>query len=269
LIYGSPHDGYGRQGSNYSYNGWEEQPVSLPDATRARLTDHCREVVGDGPDAEKPFAASVLVSTAVGWAELTDAERKGLFLSEDPSAWRWAALALAKNGRREELIEWAGERPADDHLDVVWVLAHDKPEGWPDAELRFWLAVARRNPGSIAYVLRLWGGPTPAALRKPIRAYLKREIAEPTVTSGGTQPAYDLSAAVQLLDGWNDPSDTALLLEYLKHPVHNTVTRVEGTRQTERRVYALRAHVRNMLERRGVEVPPSVVYEEEVGPGEE
>jgi hypothetical protein len=269
LIYGSPRDGYSRQGYNYAYDGWTELPVSLADATRAELVDHCRQVVAAGPDGEKPFAASVLVSTAVGWARLTDAERKALFLSPEPSAWRWAAVGLAKNGRREQLMDWARERPADDHLDVIWVLRHDKPKEWSDAELAFWLACARRHPGGVASVLRLGDGPTPPAFREPIRSYLEREIAAPTVKDGGTQPAYSLLAAVYALDGWKNPDDTPLLLEYLKHPAYSKATRYIGTEGTAIRVYGIRNHVRAVLERRGVKVPFGVVYEEEAGPEEE
>jgi hypothetical protein len=200
---------------------------------------------------------------------LTDAERKKLFLSQHPAVWRWAAMALAKNDRRKELIEWASERPANEHLDVIWVLAHDLPKDWPDAEMKFWLAHARRNPASIAYTLRLTNRPIPTDFREPILAYLKDEIAKPTVKNGGTQPAYDLSAAIYVLDGWQNADDTPLLLEYLKHPVSSTVTRIDGSQQTELRSYGLRAHIRNMLEKRGVKVPPDVVYEEVIGPAKQ
>jgi hypothetical protein len=262
LIYGSPTDGYSQQGYNYAYHhGWSEQPVSLADATRAKLADHCRRVVAAGPDREKPFAASVLVSTAVGWARLTDAERKTLFLSSDPAVWRWAALALAKNGRRGQLTEWARERPADDHLDVLWVLRHDRKAGWPDAELAFGLSCARHNFSGVVSLLSLHDGPPPTAFREPVRAYLEREIAKPTPRDGGTQPAGGLFAAVYVLDAWKNPTDTPLLLEYLKHPLHIATPRSTGT---EHREYRLRGHVRVLLEKRGVKIPPGVVYEEEV-----
>ncbi len=269
LIYGSPHDGYGRQGANYAYDGWKERPVPLPDATKAKLADHCRKVVAEGPDAEKPFAASVLVSSAVGWARLTDAERKTLFLSDHPSVWRWAALALAKNDRRKELMEWSGERPVNDDLDVLWVLAHDPPQRLPNAELKFWLAVARRKPGSVAYTLWLLGRPAPTEFREPILAYLKREMEKPTVQNAGTQPAYDLMAALRVLDAWKNPADTPLLLAYLKHPAHSDVLRLSGDQRTEIRVYGMRGHIRNMLEARGAKAPPDVVYEEIIGPAKE
>jgi hypothetical protein len=266
LVYGSPRDGYSRQGYNYSYDGWVERTVSLSDATKLRLVDHCRKVVADGPDAEKPFAASVLVSTAVGWDKMTDAERKQLFLSSNPSAWHWAAMALAKNGRRKELMEWAAERPVDDHLDVIWVLTHDRPKQWAEQELKFWLEVAGHNPGGVATALRMRDGPAPIAFREPIRTYLQREIAKPTVENTGTQSAYELCAAVYMLDAWKNSDDTPLLLEYLKHPANNSAVRVDGERRTEFRVYGLRDHVRALLEKRGVKIPAGVVYEEVVGP---
>jgi hypothetical protein len=270
LIYGWPMDGHSGLGYNYAYavGSWKEQPVSLPDETRAKLADHCRKVVDEGPAAEQPFAASVLVSTAIGWSTLTDAEQKKLFLSSHPSTWRWAALALGKNGRRKELIAWAGERPPADRLDVVWILQHELPKEWEwsDDELKFFLGVARQKPGSIAYVLRSWGGPTPAALREPIRAYLKREIAELAVKDSETQPAFDLAAALQVLASWKDPDDTSLLLNYLKHPASNVGTRNSGGPWQKVRFYDIRSRVRFFLKQRGVEIPPGVVYEKELGP---
>jgi hypothetical protein len=263
LIYGSPTDGYSRQGYNYAYHtGWTEQPVRLTAATRAALADHCRRVVADGPDGERPFAASVLLSTSVGWDRLSDDERKKLFLSADPSAWRWAALSLAKNGRRDQLMEWATERPADDHLDTLWVLHHDQPKEWADAELAFWVACARRNPGGVAVLLRSRAGPHPTAFREPIRAYLSGEAAKPT----GTQPGYSLVSAVHLLDSWKNPDDTPLLLACLKHPSSVTATRYQGTGGTVVRQYIFRDNVRHLLVKRGVQVPADVVYEEVVGP---
>lgn len=266
LIYGSPRDAYSRQGYNYAYDGWDEQPVSLAEATKAKLADHCRHVVAQGPDTEKPFAASVLLSTAVGWSRLTEAERKALLLSAEPSVWRWTAVALAKNGHREQLMKWAGERPADDHLDIIWVLRHNKPKDWTDAELAFWLACANHTPGGVATVLNLMDGPIPTDFRKPIRLYLEQEIAKPTIKDGGRQPASSLLGALYILDRWKNQDDTPLLLEYLKHPVSSTATRYTGTIGTEIRVYGLREHVRAMLEKRGVKVPPGIVYEEEIGP---
>jgi hypothetical protein len=262
LIYGSPRDGYSRQGFNYAYEPWDERVVSLPEATRAKLAEHCRKVVAEGPDAERPFAASVLVSTAIGWNRLSDAERKKLFLSSNPSAWRWMALALSKNGKRKELMEWARERPADDLLDVVWLLKRDKPKGWSEAELSFWLACARHNPGGVAYVLRSSDEPAPKEFREPIRADLEREIAKPSVKDGGTQPAYNLHAMVTVLDRWQNPDDTALLQTYLTHPLHSSLTRSPGG--TVVRQYGLRLLVKGLLQQRGVKVPPGVVYEEEI-----
>jgi hypothetical protein len=267
LIYGRSIDGYTRQGENYAYHGgWEELPVSLPEATRAMLADLCRRVVADGPEAEKPFAASVLVSTAIGWNRLTDAERKRLFLSSHPSAWRWAALALSKNGKRKELIEWARERPADDHLDVLWLLERDKPKEWSETELAYWVACARHNPGGVAYLLRSSDEPAPVAFREPIRAYLEKEIAKPTVRDGGTRPEYYLHAMITSLDRWKNPDDTSLMQKYLMHPAYSMITRYQGDRGTVFRQYGIRTLARYLLQQRGVKVPDGIVYEEEAGP---
>lgn len=259
LLYGSPRDAYSRQGYNYSYDEGNERPLRLDDTTRMKLLDLCRKVAFEGPDAEKPYAASVLVSSSLGWSSMTDAERKQLFFSSDASAWRWTALALSRNGRRKELMEWARERPADDHLDAVWLLARDR-KGWPEEELKFWVACARHAPGFIANVLRNdKEQPPPAEFHEPIRAYLQREIGKPTVVDAGTQPAYNLSAAVTVLDRWKREDDTPLLLEYLKHPASSKGTHSSGAVV---RQYALRALVRDLLEKRGITIPPNVVYKE-------
>ncbi len=262
LIYGSPKDGYSQQGYNYAYDGWEELPVGLAGAVKARLADHCRQVIAAGPTEEKPFAASVLVSTAIGWAALTDTDRKALVLSPEPSVWRWGAFALAKNGRRAELMAWLGERPAADRLDGIYLLKYQQPKEWVPAELAYWLACARHDPGFIANAFGTRDVPAPIAFRAPVRAYLEGEIARPTIKGGNTVPAYNLSAAVWLLDSWKDAADTPLLVEYLRHPWLDTSTRYDGTVGTTLRRYSLRQQVRHLLEKRGVKVPPGVVYEE-------
>lgn len=268
LIYGHPQDGYSRQGGNYSYDGWKEQPVVLAGATRAGLAAHCRKVVADGPDREKTFAASVLLSSAVGWAGLTDAERKGLLLSPHPAVWRWAALALAKNGCRDALMAWARERPVDDHTDVIRVLRHDRPKDWADAELAFWADAARHNPGGVAHVLELLDGPAPAPFREPVLKYLHREAVQPAAQGDG-QALANLVAALFLLDRWNDPADTPLFQHYLNHPGASTSFGDVNGQRMEFRRYIVREHARELLERRGLKVPGEVVYEEVVGPAKE
>ncbi|MBA4066831.1 MAG: hypothetical protein C0501_24610 [Isosphaera sp.] len=268
-IYGGSRDAYSRQGDNYAYDGWDEKPVPLDDATKAKLVEHCKRIVAPGPDGEKPFAASVLVSTAVGWGRLTDAERKDLFLSAQPSAWRWAAVGLVKNGRREQLMEWARERPAGDHLDVCWLLKRDKPKGWVEKELAFWVATARHDAAGVATALGRTDGPIPVAFREPIRAYLQKEIAKPTVMEGGTLAAYSLHDALSVLGGFKNPDDTPLLLEYLKHPMSGTLLHVSGERRWQTREYRARGTAAGLLTERGVAVPPGVVYSEDLGPVKE
>jgi hypothetical protein len=271
LIYGSPSDGFSRQGTNYAYHdGWVELPVALPEATKAKLAEQCRKVLREGPEAEKPFAGSVLVSTAIGWNRLTDDERKALLLSADPSVWRWTALALEKHGRTKELLHWARERPPEDHLDVIWVIDgrhFDKPKKWLDGEMEFWLSVAKRDPGGIAGILSYHVGPHPTEFREPISAYLKREIAQPAFKEGNTLPAYSLLAALSLLCAWKNADDTPLIQEYLKHPMAVLSTLREGTVGIETRTYPLRELAKRLLESRGVKVPPRIVYEEVVEPG--
>ena len=86
-LFGRPREAYDLKGFHHSYDKWEEQPLSLPDARRKKLLAHCRELLAGKDDSEKGFAASVLLTKEVGWAELTEAELKELFLSSHPSAW--------------------------------------------------------------------------------------------------------------------------------------------------------------------------------------
>lgn len=265
LIYGYPPDGYDRPGLNYAYRYWKENPLSLSDEAKAKLVALSRRVLAEGPEAERPFAASVLVSNAVGWDRITDAERKELLLSAQPSVWRWAAMSLVKNGRREQLIAWAVERPVGDHLDIVWILTHEKPKEWSAAELRFWLACARRAPGSIAYVLKAsTDDPAPKVFRGQVRSYLEKEIAEPIFKDGNRQGGSELFAAVFLLDRWKNKNDTPLLLKYLHHPYRVESLRLPGFDSPSIRDYRLRGYVKGMLENRGIKVPEGIVYQEEI-----
>jgi hypothetical protein len=129
--------------------------------------------------------------------------------------------------------------------------------------------VARSLPRPQRHALQGSNRSIPIDFRDPILAYLKREIAKPTVLDGGTQPAYGLAAAIFVLDSREDPADTPLLLEYLKHPLHSAATRYDGTVGTKLRVYELRSHVRAMIEKRGAKIPPGVVYEGVVGTAKE
>jgi len=170
FIYGSPKDGYGTIGYNYAYSSWEERPVALPDAMKVKLVEHCRQVIAAGSAEEKPYAAGVLVSTAVGWAALTDADRKALVLSAETAVWRWGAFTLAKNGRRAELMAWLGERPPADRLDGIYLLKYQQPKEWVPAELAFWLDCARHDAGFVANALSPRDGPVQKAFRAPVRA---------------------------------------------------------------------------------------------------
>lgn len=164
-------------------------------------------------------------------------------------------MSLVKNGWREELIRWAPHRPVADHLDIIWILADKmpkewskaEPKEWPKAELDFWLACARHKPGGVAYVLNLkMEGTIPIAFRAPIRSYLEKEIANPTVKDSDQQETGYLFATVSDLDRWKNPDDTPVLLKCLKHPY-----------------IRLRGHVKNLLENRGVKPAPGIVYEED------
>ena len=266
FVYGSPTDGYSSQGTNFAYTGFEERPVPLSGVAKARLAAHCRQAVADGAGAEKPFAASILVSSGVGWAGLSDLERKGLFLSPHAPVWRWAAVALAKNGRRNQLVEWAGARPPGDHLDILWVLKRDKPKAWDAAELALWAGVAARDPGGVATALGRLDGPAPVEFRAPIRALVGRETAAPTFQDGNAPQADGFFSAVLALDAWQDPADVPLLLACLKHPLRGEFWRLDGEESKKFYEYRLRGYVKVMLQKRGVAVPPGLVDEEPAPP---
>ncbi|MGL6097646.1 MAG: hypothetical protein ACRC7O_17830, partial [Fimbriiglobus sp.] len=153
LIYGRTPDGYNRPGSNFAYDFSNELPVTLAPKVAAELADHCREVLSSGPAAERPFAASVLVSKSLGWDRTTADERRRLFLSDEPAVWRWTGIRLVKEGFRREMIRWGTDRPAHDHPDILWMLLHDMPKPWPAEEQAFWLKCLRQSPGPVVSVL--------------------------------------------------------------------------------------------------------------------
>src|SRR5262249_27056331 len=195
LIFGYPKDCCDGRYYGYVYGALNELPVSLTKEVKAKLVEHCRQVVAKGPEAERPFAASVLLSTAVGWAQMTEDERKKLLLSPQAPVWRWTGMSLVKNNQREKLLEWAAERPTRDHLDVIELLSFRMPKDWSDAELKFWLACTRRTPGAVAHQLSWLEGAAPKAFRAPIRAYLEKEIERPTVKDFDGDEASGLFAA--------------------------------------------------------------------------
>ena len=134
----------------------------------------------------------------------------------------------------------------------------------PVADIAFALSCAKHDAGFVAYILKGQDDPPPTAFREPIREFLKREIAEPTVRDNYGRTASGLFAAVYVLDSWKNPDDTPLLLEYLKHPVHIETVLFTGNQGTASREYRLRGHVRDLLKKRGAKIPPGVVYEEQV-----
>jgi hypothetical protein len=201
------------------------------------------------------------------WKRLVDEELQRLFLSEHPSVWRWTGLALVEHGRREALIEWSAKRPESDHLDVIYMLAQKLPDEFSPSEQAFWLARVRRDPASIAYTwgIHSRGQDMPREFREPIREYLQREIAKPTIL-GNSQREYDLMAALRALHAWGDPGDTPLLLKYLEHPCAWETYKGNGEHLDRYESYMVRQHVRNMLEERGAAIPEDTVFERYIGP---
>jgi hypothetical protein len=267
LIYRNTPDGYSRPGKNYAYELLlTEQPLSIADERRETLLKKCRAVVADGPDPQRGFAAGVLLSDLL-WKRLVDEELQRLFLSEHPSVWRWTGLALVEHGRREALIEWSAKRPESDHLDVIYMLAQKLPDEFSPSEQAFWLARVRRDPASIAYTwgIHSRGQDMPREFREPIREYLQREIAKPTIL-GNSQREYDLMAALRALHAWGDPGDTPLLLKYLEHPCAWETYKGNGEHLDRYESYMVRQHVRNMLEERGAAIPEDTVFERYIGP---
>jgi hypothetical protein len=240
LIYRRAPDGDGRPGINYSYDSWDEDALALTESRRLALARHCRLILGGGPEEEKGFAASVLLSRAVGWDSLGDAELRDLFLSPHESVWRWTGMALAKHGRRDELVALAGRRSEGELLSVIYILDHALPAELSSAEQQFWLACARRTPASIAYVLILtMPKDIPIVYREPICEGLEATVstargAETAASQVTSQREYDLIAALRVLHRWCRPEDTPLIAAYLDHP--NAF---------------VRGHVKVLLEERG------------------
>ncbi len=248
LIYQNTPDAYLYRAKHYAYDRWQDSPIGLSDDLKEKLVKHCEHVIASGAVDEKSFAASVLVSREVGWDRLSAAKRKRLFTSEHRAVWRWVAFAILKNGDRQTLLDWAPLRSADEQIDVLYVLNQRFPKTLKDDELKFWVACAKRTPGPVAYAMyfsvRTPGFKMPEVLRRPIRSYLEKEIAEPTVRQNISQKEYDLGAALEVVHRWGDPGDTPLLLKFLKHP--------NGAKPW---VYTIRNKVRYYLEQRGVKLP--------------
>ena len=260
LIYQDPPDAYVYRAEHYSYDRWNDQPLGLSAAMKTRLVRHCEQVLATGEYNEKAFAASVLVSREVGWNGLSVAKRKQLFTSKHRAVWRWAAFAMLKNGHRQTLLDWAPLRSADEQIDVLYVLNQRPSKTLSGDELDLWVACAKHTPGPVAYAMyfavQLPGFKTPASLRRPIREYLEKEIAKPTVRHH-SQAEYDLSAALYVMHKWGDPGDTPLLFKYLKHPNRNEV--YVGGFNSKEWVYTIRNKAKQHLEERGVKIPANVV----------
>lgn len=224
LIYGKPPDGTRRPGTNYAFDTWDENALSLSEARRLALLRECRRVLAEGGADEKGLAAGVLLSDAVGWSAVRDPELAALFQSPDEFVWRWAGMSLARHGRRDELVELAKHRPPEEHLSVIYMLANAPSPCQSAAEKEFWLACARRTPASIAYLLNLVRpAEIPREYREPIREYLvtalrKAMTSAKTPPNETTQREYDLNAALRVLDRWQDPEDTPLLESYVTYP---------------------------------------------------
>ena len=244
---------------------WHERPLDLPPASLRMLMQQCRTTLATGPEAEKPFAASLLLSDCVGGGQVRQSEIEELLTMPDAGVWQWAATRLARDGKRDRLIELTARRSIEDRVAVLWILSGRMPKVITPAEDAFWLACLRAETPKTAYAARMaWGpaGPAPEAFRGPIAAYLNKEIADPKVLVN-SQAQYDMEAALDILDRWNRTQDVELLRKYLSHPC---VT--EGYRPTSDgagrkfKVFSTRQRVAAMLKRRGVAIPPDVVFEE-------
>jgi hypothetical protein len=269
LIYGKTPDGYAGPGNNYAYDSWNELDCQVSDLLRSQIVAECRRVVADGPDEEKGFAASVLVSQEIGGDLVESLEVERLTLDKHLSVWRWAAAALVKSGKREKLAELASQRPREDDLHIIWMLRHKMPEKIGKTEERFWDECAKHNPGGIAYVLRgvytSARRPVPLRFRKPVLAFIEEEIKNPSVFKN-SQAEYDLVAALQVMASWNDASDTALLLGYLEHPCASQSYRSRNDSKHDLvKTYPVRTRVKTLLQKRGVDIPSSAVFEENLG----
>ena len=262
LIYGQVPDAYDRPGTNYAYHEWKELELELSDDARAKLRELCRQTVANGPEAERPFAASALVASAVGWESLSNAERKALVLSPQSSVWRWAAMAMLKNGHRQQLLEWADARPTEDQSHLVCLLCTDVPAKRPELEIDYFLRALRRDPGEVALVIQLFNvEPIPAAAREPLRAFLKLEIAEPKYFDDSSRDSRNCFAALGLLDRLKNPDDDALIAKYLAHPyVH--YSSLGGGKSTKH--FQMRRYAADLLAKRGVKPPGGTLFEETV-----
>lgn len=203
------------------YQLFDERPVALPQDSKQALVEECRRVIAAGPAEEQAFATSMLASQAIGGGLVTAKELVRLVAHAEQGVWRWAAVGLAKRGKRDLLIEAGRKRPKGDWKHLLFMLKVQMPEKVGDAEIAFWQDLAKVDPGSLCYALEpeFEKRPTPKEIKAIVRQYLSSEIEKPSIKETGVQAFYNLKAALRFLASWKDPEDTALLKRFLKYPL--------------------------------------------------
>ncbi|HYG78447.1 MAG TPA: hypothetical protein VEK08_25830, partial [Planctomycetota bacterium] len=155
LAYRSAPDGYSKPGNNFYYSFHASTEFSIDPKERLTFIAECRRVLGDGPDAERGFAASMLMNEAIS-ANLVDTAETTRFVTDrDPSVWRWSALSLIRQGKRVALWQMLVKRSLEDQKQGLFMLAHSMPETFSAEELQYWVTYARSSPLSLAYACDL------------------------------------------------------------------------------------------------------------------
>jgi hypothetical protein len=209
---------------NCSYYGLFDEPASDPPARlKPALIAECRRTLTSGPDKEKGFAASILTSDAIGAGLVKDTELAELVANRHPAVWRWAAISLIKRKNRDLFVKSVQKRPKSDWKDAIFMLSVHASEPMEPKERAFWLDFGKADAAFLSYVLvtnySYKNKKVPVEFQPAVRSYLRSEIANPMVRNAGSQPFYNLRAALQVLAAWDSPQDTSLLKRFLNYPI--------------------------------------------------
>jgi hypothetical protein len=263
MLFGSTPSVYGD--AAVVFTEWRERSLGLPQAQRQLLLEHCRSTLENGLEAERPFAASLLLSDEVGARQVSDSDIEKLLARPEVGVWRWAATRLARDGKRARLIELARKRSLDERSAILWIMSARLPETVTPEEEDFWMDCLKADAPRAAYAIRgAWNTnrPVPTRFREPIVSYLEKEIAAPKVLVN-SQAQYEMEACLDILDRWGQPGDAELLKKYLRHPCVTEGARDAGGGNYQKvKVYSTRQRVAAMLKRRGEAVPPDTVFSE-------
>ena len=257
-------DAFGGIGTNRAFPEFTRRGGWLPlgDQQARDLRTLCEQTLQQGPGDLQPFAASLLLRLAEADARQAEQDVRTLLRHGKAPVRKWGMWQAARADMRALLLEHARQASEDEQIDALFLLSRKMPEALSKAEESYWLETLTARPAMTCYVIRsAWRTAPPKEFRAPVVRHLKAEIAAPAAIEAGTQPEYNLGAALDVLNLWADPADVDLLLAYLKHPCSQKSQRSTAGGSRAIRIYPIRGRVAAMLKARGVTFPPPVLEE--------